>query len=276
MKIAVTGGSGFIGRNFINYTLKKKNIKIINIYNKNNFKHSRVKNIKLDLNKQIDKNIFIKLGRPQYLIHLAWSELDNYDSKNHFITYRNHLNFIKKFKNTDIKKIFILGTCSEYGKRNGELRESFKSRPLNNYAKSKDRLRNSLLKYFKKEKIVILWGRLFYVFGEGQNKRTLFGQINDAITMKKKYFNMSKGNQIRDYLNVKDVAKLLFKVLTSTKKTTIINICSGKPISLKNLIKKWLKKKKSKLNINYGYYRNSKKEADSFWGSVIKLKQLTK
>ena len=87
---------------------------------------------------------------------------------------------------------------------------------------------------------------------------------------------MSKGNQIRDYLDVKDVAKLLFKVLKRTKKTTIVNICSGKPISLKNLIKKWLKKRKSKLNIKYGYYRNSKKEADSFWGSVIKLKKLTK
>ena len=276
MKIAVTGGSGFIGRNFINYIQKKKNVDIVNIYNKNNLKHPRVKNIKLDLNKKIDKNIFIKLGRPEYLIHLAWSELDNYDSKTHFKTYRNHLNFIKKFKNTNIKKIFILGTCSEYGKRNGELRESFKSKPLNNYAKSKDRLRNSLQKYFSKDKIVILWGRLFYVFGEGQNERTLFGQINNAITMKKKYFNMSKGNQIRDYLDVKDVAKLLFRVLESTKKTTIINICSGKPISLKNLIKKWLKKRKSKLNIKYGYYRNSKKEADRFWGSVTKLKKITK
>ena len=29
-----------------------------------------------------------------------------------------------------------------------------------------------------------------------------------------------------------------------------------------NLIKKWLKKRKSKLNIKYGYYRNSKKEAE--------------
>ena len=64
MKIAVTGGSGFIGRNFINYIQKKKNVDIVNVYNKNNLKYPRVKNIKLDLNKKIDKNIFIKLGRP--------------------------------------------------------------------------------------------------------------------------------------------------------------------------------------------------------------------
>ena len=139
----------------------------------------------------------------------------------------NHLNFLKKFKNTNIKKIFILGTCSEYGKRNGELRESFKSKPLNNYAKSKDRLRNSLQKYFSKDKIVILWGRLFYVFGEGQNERTLFGQINNAITMKKKYFNMSKGNQIRDYLDVKDVAKLLLEFWKVQKRQQLLIFALG-------------------------------------------------
>jgi hypothetical protein len=66
-----------------------------------------------------------------------------------------------------------MGTCFEYGKRSGELRENFKTKPSNNYSISKDKLRKFLFNHFKKRKTIVLWGRLFYVFGEGQNSRDI-------------------------------------------------------------------------------------------------------
>ena len=58
MKIAVTGGSGFIGKNLLKILVKNKKNKIINLYRKKKFNHTRVKNIKLDLSKKL-KKIFI-------------------------------------------------------------------------------------------------------------------------------------------------------------------------------------------------------------------------
>ena len=167
-----------------------------------------------------------------------------------------------------------MGTCAEYGKRNGELKETFKTKPLNNYAKAKDKLKKSLFNFFKNDKTIILWGRLFYVYGKDQKSRTVYGQLSNAIKSRTKVFNMTKGDQIRDYLNVKDVSKIIYKILINSKKSEVINICSGNPISLKSHVKKWIKNKACKLKINYGFYKNSNKEIKRFWGSTKKLNKL--
>ena len=135
-----------------------------------------------------------------------------------------------------------MGTCFEYGKRNGELKENLRANPGNNYSKSKDNLKKKLFKIFKYKEPIVIWGRLFYVYGEGQDPRTLYGQFIKSIKDKKKIFNMSKGDQTRDYLNVNNVIKIIIKILKKSNKSEVINICSGRPVSLKNLVKKWQKK----------------------------------
>ena len=274
MKIAVTGGSGFIGKNLLKILVKNKNNQIINLYRSKIFNHPRVRNIKFDLFKKTKKNLYQVIGSPEYLIHLAWDHLNDYDSKSHFKTYTHNIKFFKELYNRQLKKIFVMGTCFEYGKRSGELKENFKTNPSNNYSISKDSLRKFLFNFFKKKKTLILWGRLFYVFGEGQNSRTLYGQINQTIKNKNKTFNIPKNNPTKDYLEVNNVAKIIISLIKKTNKNDIINICSGRPVSLKKLINSWLKKKNYKLKINYGYLNNSNNEAKSFWGNSNKLKKI--
>ena len=276
MKIAVTGGSGFIGKNLLKILVNNKKNKIINLYRKKKFNHTRVKNIKFDISKKIKKNFYIDIGAPEYLIHLAWENLDNYDSKFHKKTLKQNIIFFKKFLKTPIKKIFVMGTCFEYGIRNGELKENFKTNPYNNYSASKDKLRKILFNNFKNKKTIILWGRLFYIFGKGQNSRTLYGQISTTIKKRKKFFNMSIGDQKRDYLKITDLVNIITNILKKSNKSEVINICSGKPVSLKILVNNWLRKKKYKLKINYGYYNYSKNEAKNFWGNTDKLKRILK
>ena len=274
MRIAVTGGNGFIGKYLLKFLIKEKKNKIIHLYRSKKFKHASVKNVKFDISKKIKKNLYQEIGSPEYLIHLAWDNLNNYESKSHIRTYTQNLKFFRKLHNCSLKKIFVMGTCFEYGKRNGELKESLRSNPGNNYSKSKDRLKKELFKIFKYKEPIVIWGRLFYVYGEGQDPRTLYGQFSKSIKDKKKIFNMSKGDQTRDYLNVNTVIKIIIKILKKSDKSDVINICSGRPVSLKNLVKKWQKKKKYKLKFNYGYYKNSVNEAQKFWGSTKKLKKI--
>ena len=243
MRIAVTGGNGFIGKYLLKFLIKEKKNKIIHLYRSKKFKHASVKNVKFDISKKIKKNLYQEIGSPEYLIHLAWDNLNNYESKSHIRTYTQNLKFFRKLHNCSLKKIFVMGTCFEYGKRNGELKESLRSNPGNNYSKSKDKLKKELFKIFKYKEPIVIWGRLFYVYGEGQDPRTLYGQFSKSIKDKKRIFNMSKGDQTRDYLNVNNVIKIIIKILKKSNKSDVINICSGRPVSLKNLVKKWQKKK---------------------------------
>ena len=97
---------------------------------------------------------------------------------------------------------------------------------------------------YKKKKPLILWGRLFYIYGEGQNPRTLYGQLNRSIKEKKEIFNMSQGDQTRDYLNINNVIKIIINILIKSNKSDEINLCSGNTVNLQDLENKWLKKKK--------------------------------
>jgi len=49
-------------------------------------------------------------------------------------------------------------------------------------------------------------------------------------------FNMSGGEQLRDYLPVKDVARYIAALAVSGKGAGLVNVCSGKPISVRGLV----------------------------------------
>jgi len=82
---------------------------------------------------------------------------------------------------------------------------------------------------------------------------------------------MSPGDQKRDYLHVSDVAMYVMLLSLFYKKSGIINICSGKGVKLVNIVKKWIRKFKSNIKLNLGYYNYSSKEPLNFWGSNFKL-----
>lgn len=278
MKIAITGGNGFIGSEVLKLLAKKKNIETINLYHKKKSNIKGIVNIKFDYKKK-NKNLFTKIGRPDIFIHLAWDSLADHFSKNHFHNSKFSYSFIVKLLERGLKKIFIIGTCFEYGvKRKGCLKENFKTTPSNPYAKAKDNLRKKLFLYLKNKKkdSILTWGRLFYIYGKDQNSNTLYGQFLKAVKNKAKIFNMSPGDQMRDYLHVHEVAKYILILSIYNKQSDVFNICSGKPRKLQKIVLDWKKTYNSKIDLNLGYYNYSPKEPLHFWGNNKKLKNITK
>jgi nucleoside-diphosphate-sugar epimerase len=277
MKVAITGGSGFIGTEVLKY-LSKKKIKIINLYHKNKCNISSIKNIKFNYRKK-KKNLYNYFCKPDILIHLAWSDLDDHLSKKHLENINYHFSFLKQLCDNQIKKIFVMGTCFEYGiDKNGCLKENLNTKPSNNYAIAKDILRKKLFAYIKKKKLktLISWGRLFYIYGANQPSSTLFGQFLNAIKKKKKKFNMSPGDQLRDYLHVKKVAIYTSHLAILNNENNIFNICSGEPKKLTRVVTEWKNKYNYKINLNLGFYDYSNKEPMHFWGDNKKIKKLMK
>ena len=86
IKIAIIGGSSFIGQNLIQYLLKKKYIKVVATYTNSlqvTKKFNTVVWKKLDINKD-KKNYFKFLKSPDILINCDWPDIPNYNSKNHY------------------------------------------------------------------------------------------------------------------------------------------------------------------------------------------------
>ena len=169
--------------------------------------------------------------------------------------------------NIGIKTIIVTGTCFEFGFKNGPLSPYTKTDPQNPYAKAKDSLRIWLEEKQKLNDFSLKWVRLFYMYGSGQNPNSILSQLERAIKRKEKVFNMSGGEQLRDYLPVSTVAKELINILINKKKIGTLHICSGDPISIRRLVEEHRAKMQSSIKLNLGHYPYSKHEPFAFWGS---------
>lgn len=273
MKIILYGSEGTIGTEVKNLLLKKK-ADIYLVENKKKIKlHKKYKIVK---NNFFNKKNFIKEN--DILIYLAWGSLNDFNSKLHTNRelHRHYFN-IKRLIENGLKNIIISGTCLEYKKTIGSLSEKSEVYPVTKYGIAKNKLRIKLEGLKKKYKINLSWLRIFYIYGNSNNNNNLWSKIiNFSSKNKTKDFNMSSGEQFRDYIHVKDLAKLIIIISLKKKNYGIINVCSGKPVQIKELVKKW--KLKYKLNINFKFNRLAMPSYESikFWGNNKKLKNILK
>ncbi|HUS50932.1 MAG TPA: NAD-dependent epimerase/dehydratase family protein, partial [Candidatus Paceibacterota bacterium] len=212
---------------------------------------------------------------PDLLIHLAWEGVSEMNSlvhieKNLFSSYF----FIKNMVLGGLKNLSVAGTCVEYGMKEGCLREDMKTDPVLSYALSKDCLRKFIGELKKKHEFHFKWIRLFYMYGKGQNPKSILSQLDTALEKDEVVFNMSGGEQLRDYLPVERVAEYIVKISIQNEIEGMINCCSGKPISIKELVEDHLKQKGKKIKLNLGYYPYSDYEPMEFWGDVAKLNKI--
>jgi len=154
------------------------------------------------------------------------------------------------------------------------LTEEMETNPTTPYGFAKDTLRKALQLLQKESPFTLQWMRLFYMYGEGQNRNSLLAQLDRAIDEGQAIFNMSAGDQLRDYLSIQEVAENFVLALESPQLEGVINCCSGKPISVFDLVKQRCHTKSSDINLNRGYYPYPDYEPMAFWGVPSKLANL--
>lgn len=283
MKILITGATGFIGNHLIYELLKdKSNIIIATSRNKNKAQtkswYNKVKYIEYDISSNsVNIDLYKYFSKPDILIHLSWKGLPRYNNSIHIEeNIFSNYNFIKNLTSNGLKNITVTGTCFEYGMINGMLSEDMNTQPSNSYAIAKDTLRRMIEELKKNYEFSFKWIRLFYMYGKGQSENSLFSLIDNAIRNKNKEFNMSGGEQLRDYLSIEDVALNIVQISKQNNVNNIINCCSGQPISILNLVESYLEKKEYKLKLNLGYYPYPDYEPMAFWGKTTKLESIKK
>ena len=145
-------------------------------------------------------------------------------------------------------EIFLqMGSSGEYGNLKSPQKEKSKCFPLTVYSKAKLSATLYLLKIFNEKKFPVTILRLYQAYGPNQDlNRFIPIAISSCLTNSK--FPCSEGTQFRDFVYIEDVISAIIKALKNKKSLgKIINIGSGKPIKIKNIIK-FIKK-----NLKGGY-----------------------
>lgn len=276
MRALVTGATGFIGRHLIP-ALEGKGAKIIaTALEPSPVPFPWLANCDycpFDLARMdASENLFEHFGRPDMLFHLAWEGLPHYRELFHFEeNLPRHYRFLKNLIEHGLSDVTVAGSCLEYGMLEGQLKEDMPTSPNTAYAVAKDTLRKFLLELQRFHTFSLKWPRLFYLFGPGQNRWSLIPQLEHALENQHSVFNMSKGDQLRDYLAVQDASTKLARIACQDKVDGIINCCSGVPITIQALVERHLKQRQKHIELNLGYYPYAEFEPRHFWGSTAKF-----
>ena len=283
MRILVTGATGFIGRHVINYLISLGNNDLVTTAietrecAENMFPLlKKTCYITKNLN-DTEENYYNFFKNPDSVIHLSWEGLPNYNELFH-IEKNLPVNFcfIKNMIQNGLSDITVAGTCFEYGLQNGCLHEETATVPATVYGLAKDTLRKFIELLHNKHKFTLKWIRLFYPYGQGQGRKTLWGQLVETAENSHKEFNMSLGEQLRDYISVNQAAEYVSKIALQNDITGIINCCSGKPISVRRFVEKFFEERDINMELNYGYYPYTEYEPLAFWGDTTKIKKIIK
>lgn len=279
MKVLVTGATGGIGGLIIRRLLDAGHRVVATSRDEAKARaldfFDRVEYVPYDFHSREDAELFAKFGRPDSLIHPAWDKLSDFRNPEHTdVILEDHKAFVTSLVRDGLRDVNGVGTCYECGLHEGLLDETCQDPPTLPYAAAKDGLRRHLEAVCARYHATFKWIRMFYVFGPVKGRKNLYTLLMEAVQRGDATFNMSGGEQVRDFLPPDEIARNIVAISMQKEVTGIVNCCSGKPVKLKDFVNDFLRKNNYQISLNLGHYPYPDYEPMVTWGSVEKLNKI--
>ncbi|MBI2267302.1 MAG: NAD(P)-dependent oxidoreductase [Armatimonadetes bacterium] len=238
-KVLVTGAAGFIGRHSLPF-LSSLGYEIHAVTSRQNATpegeaHWHVTDL-LDPH-QVDA-LFAEV-QPTHLLHLAWYTAHGkyWTSPENLKWAQAGIQLFRSFVQNGGRRVVSAGTCAEYDWRYGYCSEGVTPlAPATLYGTCKHALEHILASASLAHNVSMAWGRVFFLFGPHEPPGRLVPSVIRSLLAGDPALS-SHGGQIRDFLHVRDVAEAFVSLLES-EVTGPVNIASGKPVTLREVIHK--------------------------------------
>ena len=240
--LLIIGGTGFIGSHAVKEAVGRgfsvlvisKNIPSLSCRIKNVEYISSNITVKIDLFNHINKrNIHYVINLGGYIDHANYSNGGDRIYDVHFNGVRNLVDCLDKSK---IKGFIQIGSSDEYGNNSAPQIETQREAPISPYSCAKVASTHFLQTLYRTEIFPAVILRPFLVYGPGQSEERFIPQIiKGCINCQE--FPVSKAEQLRDFCFIDDFIQAVFAALDNrSAHGEVINIASGKPISIKKMI----------------------------------------
>ncbi len=177
-------------------------------------------------------------ARPQRLLHFAWDAEPGqfWTSTDNLRWVEATLALLRAFADGGGERATLAGTCAEYAWSDVTVCEEGVTRlePATLYGAAKHALRIVAEAHAAQAGYALAWGRIFFVFGPREDPRRLGGSVAAALAAGQPALT-SHGEQVRDFLYAPELAEA-FVALLSSEVTGAVNVASGRPVAMRELI----------------------------------------
>ena len=212
--------------------------------------------------------------KPDYVLHLAGksfvAEIDVESVyQSNIVGTLNLLDALVKLK-VYPKKVILASSASVYGNSaQSPINESMEPKPVSHYGCSKLSMEHMVEDF--SDRLPLLIVRPFNYTGQGHSEKFLIPKIVRAYKDRVSTLELGNLNVYREFNDVRDVSEIYVKLLTSVDILGPINICSGRSISLLQIIKHMNKISGKSMDVISKQKFVRKNEVDHLAGSTDKL-----
>lgn len=238
-KVIITGASGFIGHHTLN-SLIQKGFEVHAVYSQQQPQSlASVNWYQVNLLDPHQIQEFLSKVKATHLLHLAWYAVPGkyWQAEENFLWVQSSLELLRQFHQQGGQRVVMAGTCAEYDWNYGYCSELITPRhPNTAYGICKQALQEMLKSYSEINNLSSAWGSIFFPYGAYEHPNRLVPSVINSL-LKGDAAKCSHGDQIRDFIYVQDVADA-FVALLESDVTEVVNIASGKPITIKDIVYK--------------------------------------
>lgn len=217
MKIFLTGGTGFVGSHFLQQASAQGH-EVVALRRPGSQPRIKLNKQPVWLEGPLDGDYRAKLEGVDVFVHLA-SHTPNppYDPLDQCLYWNvfASLKLARQAAEQGVKRFLVAGSCFEYGRsadRVGDLDVDAPLEPTLSYPTSKAAASVAFMGFARELNLHLKLLRIFQVYGTGEPVGRLWPSLRDAA-LTGRDFPMSAGEQVRDFIQVEEVARQFVRAL---------------------------------------------------------------